>query len=414
MGRFPAPIGLPGLRWYNRSRDVCSYPDYSRSYVGYQMGKVNRDIDPNAPTIFELVPESAAALSVITRGLRREDQIAALSARSALRAAWTHFRGDVAGWLRIDGEISERVVERVRDGHLRFVFAAFTGVDKVSHARGHDSAGVSDALGIVDHTARTIREHLERRNAWRDARLWVTSDHGHSRVTRHEDLARFVALLGRRVMAHPWVYTRHPEVAVMVSGNAMAHLYVDLARRDRPFWAGMSDRAREIVDPLASRSSVDLVMIPLDVTRCEVWSRGHGRAVVSRRAETRTYSYRMIGGDPLRVGHDLADVSAGEAHEATVHTDYPDSIVQIANLAGAPRSGDVILSAAPDWDFRARHEPIPHVSSHGSLHRDHMTVPLLVDRPLARAPRRTTDVMPSALAALGVAIPPGLDGESFL
>jgi hypothetical protein len=114
------------------------------------------------------------------------------------------------------------------------------------------------------------------------------------------------------------------------------------------------------------------------------------------------------------VGRALQGATAEEAYEATRHTDYPDSIVQIAHLASSPRSGDIILSAARDWDFRARYEPIPHVSSHGALHREHMTVPLLVNRPVARPPRRTTDVMPSSLVALGLAIPPSLDGESFL
>src|SRR5688500_20342015 len=80
-------------------------------------------------------------------------------------------------------------------------------------------------------------------------------------------------------------------------------------------------------------------------------------------------------------------------------------MVQIAHLVGAPRSGEIILSASRDWDFRARYEPIPHVSSHGALHREHMMVPLLVNRRPARAPRRTTDIMPSALAALHLDVP---------
>ena len=73
-----------------------------------------------------------------------------------------------------------------------------------------------------------------------------------------------------------------------------------------------------------------------------------------------------------------------------------------------------MLSAARGWDFRARYEPIPHVSSHGALHREHMDVPLLINRPSVRTPRRTVDVMPSVLAALGLDIPGGLDGRSFL
>ncbi len=89
-------------------------------------------------------------------------------------------------------------------------------------------------------------------------------------------------------------------------------------------------------------------------------------------------------------------------------------MVQIAHLAASPRSGDIILSAARDWDFRASYEPIPHVSSHGALHREHMLVPLLLNRPPATTPRRTVDVMPSALAALGSSIPAGLDGTSYM
>jgi hypothetical protein len=43
-----------------------------------------------------------------------------------------------------------------------------------------------------------------------------------------------------------------------------------------------------------------------------------------------------------------------------------------------------------------------------------MLVPLLTNRPLASTPRRTVDVMPSALAALGAPAPAVLDGRSFL
>ena len=74
----------------------------------------------------------------------------------------------------------------------------------------------------------------------------------------------------------------------------------------------------------------------------------------------------------------------------------------------------MLLSARRGWDFRERYEPIPHHSTHGALHRDHMLVPLLTNHPTASVPRRTVDVMPSALAALGRPIPAGLDGASFM
>lgn len=409
MGRFPGPIGLPGLRWFDRARTTCAFPDYSRSYVGYQMSAVNRDIDRTAPTIFELAPGSVSALSMITRGLDASRQLAALTAASAVRAAVTHFRGDVAAWLDVDRDVSRRLIHRVRSSRVTYAFAAFMGVDKLSHQQGHASRNVLEALRIVDATVASLQQDA---GANTDARIWVTSDHGHSPVSKHEDLDRLIASFGYRVMAHPWVYKLRPDVAVMVSGNAMAHLYVDLERRERPFRQGISARFASLPEELLERESVDLVMLPVDETRCDVWSRARGRATVSQTNER--FSYRRDGGDPLGVGGDLTDVSATEAHEATRATDYPDSVVQICRLTASARAGDIILSASREWDFRARYEPIPHVSSHGALHREHMTVPLLLDRPPSKTPRRTTDVFASAVHALGIPAPLRMDGESFL
>jgi arylsulfatase A-like enzyme len=42
-----------------------------------------------------------------------------------------------------------------------------------------------------------------------------------------------------------------------------------------------------------------------------------------------------------------------------------------------------------------------------------MLVPLLLNRAPLHIPRRTVDVMPSALAALGITPPKTLDGISF-
>jgi hypothetical protein len=411
MGRFPGPVGLPGLRWYDRERTACTFPDYSRSYVGYQMGAVDRDIAADAPTIFELCEKGMGALSVIQRGLPTSERVARLSVASALRAARTHFTGNVRGWLDIDREISGMTTERIRRQRPEFVFAAFTGVDKVSHAVGHEAPMVLDALRIVDDAAATIRRDAERLGYWKTTSLWIASDHGHSSVRAHEDLAGLVGAQGFRTMAHPFVFTVSPQVAVMVSGNAMAHLYVELPQRTRPMWPALESRWGGLVDFLVARPSVDLVILPR-ADGADVRSAARGTASI--RCIGNAFDYRAETGDPLGIGGDLYCVNADEAYDATAETDYPDSVVQIAHLARAPRSGEIILSAARDWDFRSRYEPIPHVSSHGALHREHMLVPLLINHPVAARPRRTVDVMPSALAALGRPIPPGLDGQTFV
>ena len=88
---------------------------------------------------------------------------------------------------------------RIATAARAYVFAAFTGVDKMSHARGHDSDGVATRSASSTTPRARSGSELERQNSWKDTQLWVTSDHGHSRVTQHEDLARFVGALGRRV-----------------------------------------------------------------------------------------------------------------------------------------------------------------------------------------------------------------------
>lgn len=415
MGRFPGPVGLPGLRWYDRSRATAAFPHRTRSYVGHEMRHVDPDLAPEAPTIFELCAPALAALNVIGRGLPR----GAMMGRGlgfALRAARTHFAGNVRGWLAIDREIGERVARRVRTERPRFVFAALTGVDKTSHAAGHDAPVVRDALRIVDDTAGRLRADAERDGRWRDMHLWIVSDHGHSPVRAHEDLHALVRAWGHRAVAHPWVYTlRRPEMAVMVSGNAMAHLYLELERTARPWWPELAARWEPFVARLLERESVDLALLPAGPERCEVRARGRGTGLVEWRAarDGWRYAYRHVRGDPLGVP-ELDWVDERAAYDACAPSDYPDAVVQIAHLARAERTGEIVLSAAREWDFRARYEPIPHVSAHGALHREHMLVPLLVGRPPARAPRRTVDVMPSALTALGVRAPEGLDGTSFV
>lgn len=411
MGRHPASVGIPGLRWYDRSREQCRYPGHSRSYVGHEMRCIDGDLAADAPTAFELAAPSLGALSVIRRGLPKTGQIGT-TLPFLLHAFKTHVRGDIFGWLAIDRLTRAKVIERMKTVRPKFGFAAFVGIDKTSHARGHGDPIVLDAMRIVDDTVAGIREGAELNGVWHETLVCVVSDHGHSPVTRHDDLVPAVRALGHRTMAHPWVMTPRADVAVMVSGNAMAHLYMELSHRSRPGWPVLKERWEPLAASLLERPSVDLMLLPHDATTCEVRARGRGAAIVTREGER--YSYRRIGGDPLGLAGDHAALSEREAYALAAATDYPDSLVQIGAIAGCSRGGDITLSASRDWDFREKYEPIPHVSSHGALHREHMLVPLLCSQRLGGTPRRTVDVMPTALEALSTPVPSNVEGISFL
>jgi len=190
----------------------------------------------------------------------------------------------------------------------------------------------------------------------------------------------------------------------------MAHIYTGLKNRKRLYWPALAEEWSGLSSALIARESVDIILRPTSLQSCEVLARGRGSATVSW--IDGAYSYRPATGDPLGIGeqHRMNEL---EAFDATFDSSYPDAIVQIARLSGCARSGDIILSAAADWDFRARYEPIRHVSSHGALHREHMLVPLITNREINGMPRRTVDVMTSTCAALGLAASTS-EGTSFI
>ncbi|MEO7218444.1 MAG: alkaline phosphatase family protein, partial [Gemmatimonadaceae bacterium] len=398
MGMHPGSVGLPGLRWYDRAHAACGWPSHARSYTGPQGLRLDSDLAKDATTIFELSDSSIGALSVIRRGLPPSRRIGG-GAAFVTHAAITHFRGRVDGWLDLDRQLGDRFVARVRDERPKYAFVALTGIDKASHATGHDSPTVHGAMRVVDDVCARLRDDSERAGSWDSTHLMVVSDHGHSRVSQHEDLAGFIDSLGFRVVAHPWIVRLGAQVAVAVSGNAMAHIYTGLHAHQRAFWPSLAGQWGEIADAVLERDSVDIMLLPLSPTSCEVRARNRGHAIVQWSRST--YEYHPVSGDPLRIG-EHGSINETEAYDATIDSEYPDSLVQIARLSSCSRSGDIILSAALEWDLRARYEPIPHVSSHGALHRQHMLVPLLSNHPIEGRARRTVDVMASTCSALGL------------
>ena len=242
-------------------------------------------------------------------------------------------------------------------------------------------------------------------------------DHGHAPVSKHDDLHGWLDGLGYRVLAHPHTHVRNADMALMVGGNAMAHLYLDLKHVSRAWWPQLSSRWQSVLDGLVERPSVDLVTVALDAHTVRVHHARRGVAEIGRThaGHNARWSYLAVSGDPLQLGGSLHDLDADAAWDACAATEHPDAIVQLSSLGPTPRGGDIVISAAADWDLRSRFEPTEHVSTHGALLRNQMIVPLILDTPPSRLPQRTTDLVPSALDLLGIdAGSVRFDGRSFL
>ena len=407
LGLHPGRAGLPGLRWYDRERRATLWPANARSYVGLGGMRADADLSQEHRTLFELEPKSLGGFTYVGRGLTTRRRIGTGWAFGA-RLAWTHFRGDLDGWLRFDRWLGEEFVRRVVAQRPRVAFLAHPGVDKLSHQFGQGSPRVLDALRTVDHTVASLEEAFAREGRSDELEIWVVSDHGHEDITAHEDLAGTIAARGHGVRAHPWVLGGR-DVAVMVSGNAMAHCYLELQRTRRPSWPALRDRWQPLLEALLALPAVDLALLPMGDGHVLLHSRTRGRGEV-RTAGDGTYSYRRLDGDPLGLGEDLLGLGTDAAWARTCDSEYPDALVQVAAIAAAPRAGDIILSASAGWDLRSRWEPLDHRSGHGALRRAQMLVPFVSSRPFTEPPRRTVDLFPTALQRLGLAIPRGLDG----
>jgi hypothetical protein len=404
-GVHPAEAGVPGLRWYDRSRRLPAIFGRSRSYVGTQIRSINDDLSPTVPTAFERAGGAALGMeAVVTRGLPAHRQLDRGFAHAA-RVIHAHVTGDVDRWLVLEEELAETLVRRIRQEKPRFVFAAFTSGDKAAHRGGGLAPGVMRSLRLVDRVVRAIREDAERNGRWSTMQLSVVSDHGHSAVHSHLDLAAELRENGVRVRSHPWTYPDRSQAAVMVSGNSMAHVYLGLDDRTKQAWPALQNRWRAETEWLWTHTAVDLVAAQTSANAVAVWKQGqHGE--ISRTA--RGYSYLHVDGDPLGIDsfEDLCDEAV---HERTLATDYPDSVAQLAHLVLAPRSGDLVISATPGWDLRRQYEPIDHVSSHGALHAAHMLVPLVGNRRRKEMPRRTVDLHKFVLSGLGLRKPWGFE-----
>lgn len=413
MGRFPASVGLPGLRWFDRSRSRASWPSYARSYVGPEIRLLDDDMNLEPRTLMELARSSIAGSTLLGRGARgvRHPGRGWLW---AARAFLPHFRGDLEGWRRVEQLVVDRMLGHLARERPHFAVMSFLTPDKFAHAFGARAPEVRRSLRDVDAFVGAA-EDIARKNGWAERlHVWLVADHGHADVSHHDELADGLRDLGHRVLAHPRVWIRRPDVAVMVGGNAMAHVYVEPHHRTRPWWPALSDRWQAMHDAILARPSVDLAAVALDAGTVRVSNRMRGSATITYSRTDARWSYRRDAGDPLGIGADLQHVTSSEAHAACAHTDYPDGVVQLADVVPSLRAGDMMLSAAPGWDLRDRYEPTPHRSTHGALHHEQMMVPLIIDTPSSSTPMRTADVMPSALVRLGLSVPDGLDGVSWL
>jgi len=408
-GCFPGSTNLPGVSWLDRQQYAHKKMSLSRfrNYVGPGHFFMDRDLSPEVRTLFELLRPSRNIFGTISRGtgIRRN----AFLVRRVPFALGFLATGD---WRPIDARSHAFLLRTAERRPDRFTFHSTLQIDEHSHHDGPFSPRAREGYHAFDRAVGALAQRLRRAGRLERTLLCVCSDHGHSEVSEHFDLAGFFTKRGLRTMYYPKAFQHwfRCEAAVMVGGNSMGHIYLRGAGwdADEPSEARLA-RVPGVIDDLLAEAAVDIV----------AWRGAHGIEVRSRRGgatislDGDAVAYAVHAADPFGYPSLPARMTTTEVLERTQATDYPDGPVQLAQIFGSARAGDLVISAAPGWDLMAT-EKRAFRSGHGSLHKDHMRVPFALSHRFEDRPVRSVDAFPTILELLGEAPREGIDGRSLV
>ncbi|OGQ17623.1 MAG: hypothetical protein A3B70_02390 [Deltaproteobacteria bacterium RIFCSPHIGHO2_02_FULL_40_11] len=396
-GFYPGTCNVPGIRWFDRERfsnrkvvDLHAY----RSYVGIESYFFNRDISKNVQTLFEKFPGSSNIFNPVSRGVsffkNHGNWI------KALYALYAHYTDD---WETVDQKLVQ-LAQKSLHQKSDFLFLALPAVDELSHHTHPFSEKVIDAYIHFDQALGKILETLEKQKILDDTLFVCAGDHGLSATHTHFDLVGFIQSLGYETFYYPKIFKRKFDVAVMQSGNAMAHIYVQNGKgwRERSSVEGLE----KLVDQLSKRKEIAWVA-GVDKNQ-KIYIRNHeGEAWIH--CEGEKILYQTKGKDPFLFEKLPNQLTSQESLDKTFFQAHPDALVQLLQIFKSPRAGDLIVSGNPGFDLRLAHEWPEHKASHGSLHIDHMHVPLAISHPIELHRKiRSVDVFPTILKLMGIDI----------
>lgn len=374
-GELPGKCNIPGIRWLDRvefAKDPRSRKG-RRSYVGYENVEFNRDLSPDVTTIYESVSPSFSINSIITRGLP------GIPATRTLAQSLLMFYAKLSHhWAPVD-RFAHRHLMKALEGDARFMFVSFLGIDEYGHLSHPTSDKSLAAYETLDGVVGELFDGLQRRGILDETLVLLSSDHGLSSTKNHFELWRWLEDRGRRVFYYPNIFRTDVDAACMVSGNAMAHVYL----KNGDSWEAPTHH-----EDLASTGMLSDLLREPAIDQLFLRSRTGGIVALSRLGSAKIertsagVRYAPIEGDPFGYPGLPAEMTMTQALECTFGSRYPDAIVQALQLFDSPRTGDLVVTAALDHDLRDRWEIPEHHGSHGSLHEEHMRIPLWSNRPI--------------------------------
>lgn len=408
LGKYPGRCNLPGIRWFDRNtyNDKLLSFDRFRSYIGLETYFMNRDISLDYKTLFEIFPRSVNIFNELSRGVSYKNDKTYFS--KLFYKVKSHFT-DRSNEVDL---VAQRILLQSLKEYSEYTYAVFLGIDTYSHLYHPFHKKVIDSYRRVDDTIGLLAKNLESEGRLEETLIIVASDHGLTQTHSHFDSLEFMNTKGYKTFYYPNVFKHFTDAdaACLISGNAMANIYV----KSKDGWGRKStfEELRGLADNFMERPEIDIVAGLDEEGRSRIIStKGEALAWLDPDG---TVNYEKISGDPFSYNGMPKKMSSEEALTHSFNTEYPDALLQIIQLLESPRTGDLVLSAAPGYDLRAKHENPEHRSSHGALFRDHMVVPLVMNTKVKKEYIRTVDIFPTILSILGHPVPNNIDGISLV
>lgn len=395
-GHFPGTMNITGIRWFDKKEfKRTRLNKYAmRSYCGPEAGWFNTDMPADKPTLFELLKESYNVYNMVTRGVSKERDLTQKG--KGLLYTRAHF---FKRHHPVDQMGHARIMEMLHTGKdFDFLFAVFPSVDWDSHYHHIQDHRTIEAYKILDQSIDEVKDYLQKKGWWQDTLFLLTSDHGLTPSHTHFDLGDWMTANGLKAVYYPTIWKTAPKSAVMISGNSFGSIHLLNHSGDHVLHEAelVQHMGKERLQNLISEPAVDHIIYRANKPHTCYIENTSGKALIRKNGNA--YEYQPETGDPLLLGRTIKTEDHREALEATFDSAYPDAFVQIFQLMQSRRSGDLLVNAKNGYDLRDFWEYPEHKGSHGSLHTEHMSVPLIYNQKgWAAHAARTADLFPTIL-----------------
>ena len=418
--------GIPSMNWYSRSE--ARYVEYGSSFSAARRFGINRQLldtiynmngehlSRDVRTVFETLDDAGVRTAGTTYLMYRGRHTHEPSREFALNRVVTSklFRRPVQGprelfyadifASRETGCWSQLGLPGIRDQHAGcvgahlvehdlFDFLLFSLPDNDTHSHKFGPHAQVSSIAAADRQLERLMHAGGGPDAFLDAHaVIVMADHSHAPVEEVIELGG--AFAEWEVLAPSLVRAEEAEIALCPAQRSAA-VYALLEE-------GREEAIPRLVAAARAIEGVDLVMWLEDGRGVIAGERGELRFAPGEEvADRRGRRWSVTGELDTLLGH----VEAGVLRTDT----YPDALARAWAALTCPTSGDVLLSAAPAYEF-ADWGGQAHVGggSHGSLHRVDSEGALLfcgVEPPPARAADGAwsiVDVAPMAVSHFGV------------